>query len=110
VEAAARTLVDPTPARVQGMVQKIINGVFSDGQLDGCELTLRDLHKIAKSFNKILSGIFHHRIEYPEPVAKTRVGKRKQNNDMDKQHPEQDKDKQGEDKKDSGESLKKLGM
>ncbi|HIC90804.1 MAG TPA: HDIG domain-containing protein [Syntrophaceae bacterium] len=110
VEAATRTLVDPTPARVQGTVQKIINGVFSDGQLDECELTLRDLHKIAKSFNKILSGIFHHRIEYPEPAVKTKVSKRKQNNDMDKQRPKQDKDKQEEPKKDGRESLKRLGM
>ncbi|MGE5839291.1 MAG: HD family phosphohydrolase, partial [Deltaproteobacteria bacterium] len=66
VEAASRSLVDPTPARIQGMVQKIINKVFSDGQLDACELTLKDLHEIAKGFNKTLSGIFHHRIEYPE--------------------------------------------
>jgi putative nucleotidyltransferase with HDIG domain len=65
VEAASRSLIDPTPSRMQGMVQKIINKVFSDGQLDECELTLKDLHVIAKSFNKTLSGIFHHRVEYP---------------------------------------------
>ncbi|MBC8418714.1 MAG: HDIG domain-containing protein [Desulfobacterales bacterium] len=70
VEAASKTLVDPTAARIQGMVQKMINKIFSDGQLDECELTLKDLHEIAKSFNKTLSGIFHHRIEYPEPVAR----------------------------------------
>ena len=71
IEAASRTLVDPTPARIQGMVQKIMNKIFSDGQLDECELTLKDLHAIAKSFNQTLSGIFHQRVEYPEPVAKT---------------------------------------
>ena len=70
VEAASKTLVDPTPARIQGMVQKMVNKIFSDGQLDECELTLKDLHEIAKSFNKTLSGIFHHRIEYPEPTAR----------------------------------------
>ena len=70
VEAASKTLVDPTPARIQGMVQKIVNKIFSDGQLDECELTLKDLHEIAKSFIKTLGGIFHHRVEYPEPVAK----------------------------------------
>ena len=62
VEAAGRTLMDPTPARIQGMVQKIINKIFIDGQLDECELTLKDLHEIAKSFNRMLSGIFHQRI------------------------------------------------
>ncbi|MFZ0482758.1 MAG: HDIG domain-containing metalloprotein [Desulfobacterales bacterium] len=66
VEAASRTLSNPTPARILGLVQNIINKIFSDGQLDNCELTLKDLHNIAKSFNKILNGIYHHRIEYPE--------------------------------------------
>ena len=70
VEAASRTLVNPTADRIQGMVQKIINNIFIDGQLDECELTLKNLHEIAKSFNRILNGIFHHRIDYPEPVHK----------------------------------------
>ncbi len=70
VEAASRTLVNPTPDRIQGMVQNIINRIFTDGQLDECELTLKNLHEIARSFNRILNGIFHHRIDYPEPVHK----------------------------------------
>ncbi len=68
IEAASRTLTDPTPARIQGMVQKLINNIFIDGQLNECDLTLKDLNLIAKSFNRILSGSFHHRVEYPEPV------------------------------------------
>lgn len=72
VEAASRTLGEPTPARIQGMVQKIINNIFIDGQLDECELTLKNLHEIAKSFNQVLSGIYHHRIDYPEPAYKER--------------------------------------
>ena len=70
VEAASRTLVNPTSDRIQGVVQKLINNVFIDGQLDECELTLKNLHEIAKSFTGILNGIFHHRIEYPEPAYK----------------------------------------
>jgi putative nucleotidyltransferase with HDIG domain len=66
VEAASRTLANPTPSKIQGLVQHLINKAFSDGQLDDCELTLKDLHKIAKSFYNILSGMYHHRIEYPE--------------------------------------------
>ncbi|MGD9300219.1 MAG: HDIG domain-containing protein [Desulfobacterales bacterium] len=69
VEAASRTLDNPTPSRIQGLVQNLINNIFSDGQLDECELTLKDLHKIARSFNKILYGIHHHRIEYTEKRA-----------------------------------------
>lgn len=68
VEAASRTLTDPTPARIQGMVQKLINNIFIDGQLNECNLTLKDMHQIAKSFNRVLSGFFHQRVDYPEPV------------------------------------------
>jgi putative nucleotidyltransferase with HDIG domain len=70
VEAASRTLVNPTPDRIQGLVQKLINNVFIDGQLDECELTLKNLHEIARSFTSILNGIFHHRVDYPEPAHK----------------------------------------
>ena len=70
VEAASRTLVNPTPDRIQGLVQKLINNVFMDGQLDECELTLKNLHEIARSFTAILNGIFHQRIDYPEPAHK----------------------------------------
>src|SRR4030042_6476431 len=43
VEAASRTLSDPTPSRIRGLVQRIINSIFLDGQLEDCELTLKDL-------------------------------------------------------------------
>jgi len=68
-EAACRSLPNPTPARIQGMVSKIINQAFTDGQLDDCELTLRDLHQIAKHFYQILGAIHHKRIEYPQQQA-----------------------------------------
>ena len=110
VEAASRTLVDPTVARIQGMVQKIINKVFSDGQLDECELTLKDLHEIAKSFNKTLSGIFHHRIEYPEPTAKNTLSKKGENGNSDQPPAENSWAKKNEDKTETGESLKRLGL
>jgi hypothetical protein len=79
VEAASRTLENPTPSRIQGLVQNLINKVFSDGQLEQCELTLKDLHLIARSFNKILNGIHHHRIEYQES-ATVASGKTKNGN------------------------------
>jgi putative nucleotidyltransferase with HDIG domain len=66
VEAASRTLEDPTPKRIETHVQTIVEQIFVDGQLDECELTLKDLHSIQKSFIAILIGIFHQRIEYPE--------------------------------------------
>lgn len=69
LEASSRTLTNPTPARIMTLVRERIEGVFSDGQLDECELTLHDLNKMAESFTMILNGIFHHRISYPEPYA-----------------------------------------
>jgi putative nucleotidyltransferase with HDIG domain len=66
VEAASRTLSEPTPSRIKGLVRKIINNIFSDGQLEDCELTLKDLHHIEENFDRILTGIFHHRVEYPD--------------------------------------------
>jgi hypothetical protein len=66
VEASARTLMDPTPARIKGHIQKIFKQKFADGQLDESDLTFKDLHKLLVVFNRILNGIFHTRIEYPD--------------------------------------------
>ena len=66
VEASSRTLSDPTSSRIQNHVQSIVKLIFSEGQLDESSLTFSDLNKISESFIRILAGIFHHRIEYPE--------------------------------------------
>jgi hypothetical protein len=65
VEAASRVLAEPTPQRIKGLVQRIVNNIFMDGQLDECDLTLRDLQKISDAFMRTLIAIYHHRIEYP---------------------------------------------
>lgn len=65
VEASSRTLVDPTPSRIKGHIQKIVRGIYSEGQLDESELTLKDLNLLEDAFLRILVGIFHQRIEYP---------------------------------------------
>ncbi len=109
VEAASKTLVDPTPARIQGMVQKIINNIFIDGQLEECELTLKNLHDIANSFNRILSGIYHHRIDYPEPAFKVN-GRKKAVEDSDREQAKTTSDRDEEGKKAGGEDLKRLGI
>ena len=64
VEAATRSLRDPTPDKIEEMVRKVINNKFIDGQLDECELTLKDIEKISGVFIKILSGIYHSRVNY----------------------------------------------
>ncbi|MFH1309123.1 MAG: HDIG domain-containing metalloprotein [Candidatus Omnitrophota bacterium] len=90
VEASSRTLDDPTPASIRNLVKKIINNKFIDGQLDSCDLTLKDMHEIADSFVRVLTGVFHTRLDYPEDIKKTSNGTGQ--NDTDKlQKPKQKK-------------------
>ena len=70
IEASSRTLVDPTPSRIKGHIQTIVRKIYTEGQLDESELTLRDLTQLSETFHRILTGIFHHRIEYPNLDAK----------------------------------------
>lgn len=65
-EAAIRAIEDPTPSKVEDAVHKIINNKFIDGQLDECDLKLKDLEKIASVFTRILTGVYHSRVPYPE--------------------------------------------
>ena len=66
VEASSRTLSDPTPARIRTHIDTIIRGIFADGQLDESALTFQDLNKLSVGFARILTGLFHQRIAYPE--------------------------------------------
>ncbi|HHY99343.1 MAG TPA: HDIG domain-containing protein [Firmicutes bacterium] len=73
VEAGVRSLSRPTPGRIEGFVRKMIKDLLASGQLDQCDLTFRDLDEVAKAFVRILTGIFHPRIEYPSsPTVKGR--------------------------------------
>jgi len=91
VEASSRTLNDPTPSRIKNLVQSRIKSAFLDGQLDECDLTLSDLNKIAEVFSRTLSGIFHHRIDYPESSRET--GKRENYAGPDQKQTEKTKAK-----------------
>ncbi|MGI6552081.1 MAG: HD family phosphohydrolase [Bacillota bacterium] len=70
VEAAVRSIQKPTPGRIEGTVRKVIKDKLEDGQLEECDLTFKELDIIAQSFVRVLSGIFHSRIEYPDHVLK----------------------------------------
>lgn len=65
VEAAARTVDEPTPAKFKDVIRKIVNAVILDDQLTETDLTFKDLDGIQESFLKTLNSIYHHRIEYP---------------------------------------------
>lgn len=66
VEAAVRSLTNPTPEQIESMIRKIIKDRLDDGQFNECDLTLKELELVAKSMKETLLGIFHSRIEYPE--------------------------------------------
>lgn len=74
VEAAVRSLAQPNQFRVQGMVAKIVQEKLADGQLDECDLTLRDLNLISQAFVKIFAGIYHKRIAYPSEKDLGKLG------------------------------------
>jgi len=79
VEAAVRSHKGNTPGRIEGLVRKIIKDKFDEGLLDQCDLTFKDLDKISTAFVKVLSGIFHSRVEYPElPSAKKTLEEKNQ--------------------------------
>lgn len=66
VESASRTLSEPTPKRLEGLVHGIIMKRLLDGQFDECNLTLNELRIVEDSLTKSLIGIYHGRIKYPE--------------------------------------------
>jgi len=66
VESASRTLNKPTPAKIQGLVDDIVRARMQDGQLDDCDLSLKELSAVRESFAKTLRSMLHSRIDYPK--------------------------------------------
>ncbi|MFB6356539.1 MAG: HD family phosphohydrolase [bacterium] len=66
VEAASRTLDDPSPSSIRDLVEGIVNDKFTEGQLNECPLTLKDLNTIVETFTRVLASVHHHRVEYPD--------------------------------------------
>ncbi|AVQ45603.1 HD family phosphohydrolase [Clostridium botulinum] len=66
VEAAVRSINEPTKGKIEEMVNKIIKARLDEGQLDDCDLTLKEIGLIRDAFLKVLISIYHQRIEYPE--------------------------------------------
>ncbi|HEX5564829.1 MAG TPA: HDIG domain-containing protein, partial [Sporosarcina sp.] len=66
VEAAVRSLKEPTPDRIAKLVRSIITSKLNDGQFDECDLSMKELKTIENVICETLNGIFHSRIEYPD--------------------------------------------
>ena len=65
IEAAVRSMKDPTPRAIDQFIERLVRGKLEDGQLSDSPLTLRDIDQICEAFSTILRGVFHERIEYP---------------------------------------------
>jgi len=65
-EAAVRSLEEKTPEQISEMVERIVSEKVADGQLDDCDLTLRDVQRVKEAFRELLAGVYHERIPYPE--------------------------------------------
>ncbi|MTV50148.1 HDIG domain-containing protein [Heliobacillus mobilis] len=76
VEAAVRSLPQPTPGKIEGLVRKLIKEKLNDGQLEESDLTFKDLDRVAQAFCRVLNGIYHTRIEYPEGMTKELEGRK----------------------------------
>lgn len=109
VEAAARSVPDPNPARLAGVVHRIINLKFADEQLEECDITLKDLHTIAKSFSTVLASIYHRRPEYPE-LLKDITGGKKPNGDSDPKLLKRPKDVDSPPEDNRPDNLRRLGL
>lgn len=96
VEAAIRATKNPSPAKIEEVVHKVVNNKFIDGQLDECDLTLKDLEVISAVFIRILGGIYHSRVDYPEEKPKNENNHNnkkssKENPNQPQNHPEDKK-------------------
>jgi putative nucleotidyltransferase with HDIG domain len=69
VEAVVRSSRDRSPERIEALVAAVVAERTAEGQLDECELTLRDLRTIVESFTTTLRAVYHARIDYPAPAA-----------------------------------------
>lgn len=83
IEAAVRSMKDPTPKGIDQFIERLVRGKLEDGQLSDCQLSLRDIDMICSAFSGILKGVYHERIEYPkvQPFAVRNESKPSLDND-----------------------------
>ncbi len=68
-ESSVHSMSEPTPGRIENQVHTIVNRRLMDGQLDECDLTLKEVHKIELSLIRSLCAMYHSRVSYPTPAG-----------------------------------------
>ena len=84
-EAASRSLEDPTHQKIESVVRGVIYDKFKQGQLNECELTLKDLDIIANVFTRVLASVHHKRVSYPEEEETEDLEEARQDENNDNQ-------------------------
>ena len=72
VEAVSRTLTNITPGKLKSVVHEIVTNHLMAGQLDHSDLTMNELRKIEETFIRVLAGMLHARIQYPQTPVETK--------------------------------------
>jgi putative nucleotidyltransferase with HDIG domain len=97
VEAASRALIEPTPSRIRAVVKRILDARVNEGQLDLCNLTIEELARVRESFVRVLTGIFHGRVQYPQAASfeepalpRSAAGRVRNGGDIPRKRPEAD--------------------
>ncbi len=109
VEAAVRTLTNPTPQRIRTLLESLMEKKFQEGELDECDISLRELNQIKEAFIPILQGIHHLRVEYPEDSRSDKGRKgttEKKNKNGDNTRSQKDSEKADSDTAAAGSSKK----
>ena len=82
IESASRTIRKPSPSKIKALVDEIVMKRVSEGQLDNCRLTLRELKKVRESFSTTLRSMLHSRIDYPKEKEKEKEADRDRKSDI----------------------------
>lgn len=84
VEAATRSLKNPTPTKIRSFVEGLVELKYQDGELSECDLTFKELSQIIEAFLPVLYGVFQHRIEYPDKKDNAKKGSKTKKQPVEK--------------------------
>ena len=106
VDAACRTLENPSVTRLEKFIQTLITSKAEHGQLDNCDLTFRDISKIKEAFVQVLAGYYHSRIEYPDQADPSDSDKKTENKPESKSEVKTETKVEQKDEKQGGKNAK----
>jgi len=75
VESASRTLATPSPEGIRALIETLVSERVEQGELDECGLTFRDVGRVKQQFARVLTGLYHHRIDYPKPSTRPQTAR-----------------------------------